>query len=194
MNLLGLIDSIGITGALLAALWQLYRANRDNRQRDADRRTERSLALYEAVVAEGSTYEAFHRLSVFLRREGTRMVGATTWRLLQDHDLEPGGLLDPSDRHNETPFADLYSVLWFFERVEISLDKGLVDREVLMQTLGFHFWWWGQLLCHLHGPKASSAIHHLSVEAQEWASAKGHLHDWRRRCQHDFDGQEAQKL
>lgn len=188
MDLLGVINSIGVTGALLAAIWQLRASNTSARERDEAQRTERALNLYKDLVAEGPTAEAFHRLSVFLRREGSAAGGRTSWRLISNADLDAGGLLDPNAREKEGLFADLYTVMWFFERTEISLTSRIVNRELLMQSLGFHFWWWGQILGTLDAPKASTAIRNLAIDAQDWASQTDTLDRWRSRCASDFDG------
>lgn len=182
------ISSLATAGALLAALWQLRSGVLDARERDEARRVERALELHEDVVAEGATYEGFHRFSVFLRRIGTQTHGLTTWHVVSDADLLTHGCLDPDDPTREQPFADLYTVLWFFERCQLALERRLVDQEVLMVTLGFHFWWWGQLLRDLRGPKASVAIHDLSQQAADWAAADGRLDDWYDRCLTDFAG------
>lgn len=194
MDVFGGVESVATTGALLAAIWQLRQGLRDGRARDDDRRTERALALYEDVVAESATYEAFHRLSVLLRRRGSADFGTTTWHVLSDADLSSGGYLDPAEVDSAQAFADLYAVMWFFERCEASLDRGLVDHEVLMSTLGFHFWWWGQLLARLVGPKATQAVHGLAADAERWATANGALTDWRARCATDFAGGPGRSL
>ncbi|MBC7593631.1 MAG: hypothetical protein H7288_06805 [Kineosporiaceae bacterium] len=188
MDLLGIINSIAVTGALLAAIWQLRESNKSARTRDESQRTERALALYRDLVAEGPAAEAFHRLSVYLRREGSMTAGRTSWRLLKNSDLDAGGLLDPSAPDKQQLFADLYTILWFFERTEISRASKIVNPELLMRTLGFHFWWWGQILVDLDAPKASGSIHALSIIAQEWAIETKNLDIWRSSCTFDFDG------
>lgn len=182
------ISSIATVGAVLAALWQLRLGLIDGRARDDDRRVERALALYEDLVSEGATYEGFHRLSILLRQIGSSKHGVTTWHVVTDADLGPGGELDPANRERERAFADLYAVLWFFERCKLSLSRGLVSEDVLLETVGFHFWWWGQVLRGLHGPKASMAVHDLAARAEAWAAEQGVLDDWRSRCGTDFDG------
>jgi hypothetical protein len=173
---------------LLAALWQLRQGVLDGRARDEDRRVERALDLYESLVAQGATYEGFHRLSIFLRRLGTHERGITTWHVVSDGDLDAGGCLDPAEREREQPFADLYAVLWFFERCKTALDRSLVSEDVLMSTVGFHFWWWGQILRDLRGPKATAAVHELAAKATTWAATNKELSDWQACCRTDFDG------
>lgn len=182
------INSVGTFGALCAAVWQLWRGRKDARARDGDRRVERALEMFDDVVAGGETAEAFHRLSVALRAHGSERHGVSTWHRLQDSDLTAGRFLDAEREERDRLFADLYTVLWFFERVDIALQRQLVDDDVLMQTLGFHFWWWGQVLLNLDGPKASASIHRLSLAAERWAAGNGMLDDWHRRCLTDFDG------
>lgn len=183
-----LINAVSVAGALVAAAWQVSRSVRDARARDQDRRTERALELYQDVVADGATAEAFHRLSVQLRHSGSRAHGFTTWHLLSDDDFDAGGLLDPAQDGKPSPFADLYSVLWYFERVENSLTFGLVDREVLFSTIGFHCWWWAQLLQDVRRPKASHSVRRLGAQVEEWGTANGQHAAWSEHCTDDFGG------
>ena len=89
---------------------------------------------------------------------------------------------------NDRLFADLYTVMWFFERAEVALNRRLVDRDALMATLGFHCWWWGQVLLELRGPKAVAAVHQLADDAGRWARSQGVMADWEARCTTDFAG------
>ncbi len=182
------VNSIALVGALGVAAYQLRRAGQDARQRDVDARTSRALDLYRDLVVEGDTAAAFHRLSLELRRRGTQRHGATTWLLLDDSDFDHGGVLDPQIPGSDSPFEDLYRVLWYFERVQISLKHGLVDESVLMETIGFHCWWWGELLRGVTTPKASAALRELRPVALAWAVEAGTLETWAERCQTDFDG------
>lgn len=88
----------------------------------------------------------------------------------------------------QTPFADLYRVLWYFECVETAVQYGLVDEEVLYRTIGFHCWWWVQLLSRVTAPKASRALRELGPESAGWASSAGYLDAWPASCTKDFDG------
>jgi hypothetical protein len=194
VSVLEALTSIATIGAVLAALWQLGLVVMDGRARDEDRRVERALALCADVVAEGATHEGFHRFSILLRRLGSKTHGATTWHVVRDADLEVGGELDPQRGDREQAFADLYAVLWFFERCEVSLNRKIVSEDVLMQTVGFHFWWWGQVLFELHAPKATVSVHALAVRAEQWAKSQHHLDDWKRRTEFDFDGGTAKDL
>jgi hypothetical protein len=188
MDLFSALSSLATAGALIAAIWQVRQGVTDARARDEDRRVERALVLYQSVVAEGATYEGFHRLSVLLRRLGSARFATTTWYVLSDSDLATGGCLDPGEESREQAFADLYTVLWFFERSRISVHRGLVNPDVLMSTLGFHFWWWGQILHELRGPKATEAVRELAQQARLWAETNGCLEDWMSRCSTDFNG------
>lgn len=188
VDIWNVLASLATVGALVAALWQLRRGVQDGRSRDEARRVERALEMYQSVIAEGATHDAFHRLSVLLRRIGTMETGCTTWHVLRDEDLTTGGILDPQDVSKEQAFADLYAVIWFFERCELTLRRGLVSEDVLFETLGFHFWWWGQVLLELKGPKASQSVHRLAVRSTEWARQAEVLSDWVSRCTTDFNG------
>ena len=186
MDWIDFAESIGILGALAVGLWQLRQSNADSRRRDEDARTERSLQLHNDIVAEGATHEAFHELSVFLREEGSTRYGATTWYLLNDEDFSGRGLMaqrGSDDRH----FRHVYTVLWFFERAEIALKYGLVNEKVLLHSVGYHIWWWNELLLDLHHPKAMDSLERLAIRAAEWASAEGVLDDWKSRCSTDFN-------
>jgi hypothetical protein len=182
------VNSLGIIGGLVGGAFQVRRLATEGRHRDADRRTERSLELYRDLVVDGDTANAFHRLSVLLRHEGTKKFGLTTWYVMEETDFESGGLLDPSLTGIDTPFQDFYRVLWFFERAYNALQFGLVDPGVLFQTTGFHCWWWGQLLRKIKSPKAMYALLQLIPRASEWAHNSGEYERWVSHCMTDFDG------
>lgn len=186
--LIDAISSLAIIGGLGIGVIQLQRSIADARARDRDRRVERALELYRDLVVDGETAAAFHRLSVFLRRRGTALYGVTTWFLLGNKDLEVGGLLDPEAAEGDTEFRDLYQVLWFLERVETSADKGLVDADVLMQTIGFHCWWWAEMLRDVSAPKAIRAVKSLGPKARAWAVRTGEFKRWADSCRTDFGG------
>lgn len=188
MEWFGPIESLATVGALVAVLWQLRQSVNDGRRRDEDHRVERALTLHEQLVAEGATQEGFHRLSVLLRRLGTAECGTSTWHVLSDTDLERGGCLDPHREDREQAFADLYAVMWYFERCQLALDRHLVSEDVLMSTVGFHFWWWGQLLRNLRGPKATQSVARLAEIARGWSANAGVIGDWHNRCATDFQG------
>lgn len=188
MDWVGGIESVGIVGALLVSAYQTWRMANEERKRDADRRTERSLELYRDLVVEGDTAAAFHRLSVRLRDEGSSEYGTTTWLCPRDSDFDPGKVLDPAAPGIASPFEDLYRVLWFFERVDRSLEHGLVDRHVLFSTIGFHCWWWASILWHIEEPKAKASLAGLGRMTRDWAEDEGVLPDWERRCEFDFNG------
>lgn len=188
MSWFDVIDSVGIVGAFAIGADQIRRGVRDARRRDEDRRTERTLELYRDVVVDGETSLAFHRLSVLLRRLGTERHGRTTWLLLSDEEFGRGGLLDPTKPELDTPFQDLYQVIWYFERVEMSIRYGLVDQDVLYRTVGFHCWWWAQILRNIHTPKAARALKLLAPQARDWAVANDEYERWVAHCADDFDG------
>lgn len=188
------VNAVGVSGALGVGAYQATRAVHDARVRDQDRRTERALTLYRDLVAEGATASAFHRLSLMLRRLGAASSGGTTWQLLNDADFGSAGALDPAEPALEAPFEDLYRVLWFFERVDTALAYGLLDEDVLFETIGFHCWWWAQLLRNVHSPKASGSLHQLGPRAARWAHDAGRLETWKSHCQTDFNGGPAIEL
>lgn len=183
-----LVNTVGIMGALITAAVQVHRAARDAKQRDAERRVERALQLYSDLVVDGATADAFHRLSVLLRQLGSERHGKTTWLLLDDRQFDTGGILDPLKDERHAPFEDLYRVLWYFERVDTALNRGLVDKDVLFETIGFHCWWWAQLLRSVKSPKATAAITALGPRASDWAKAAGEYATWVAKCSNDFDG------
>jgi len=183
-----IINAAGVIGALGVAGYQTRRLVLDARSRDEDVRTERALSFYRDLVVDGDTAQSFHRMSVLLRRTGTAAHGFTTWSVIGDEALQRGGLLDPEDSALEGPFQDLYQVLWFFERVDRALQFGLVHEDVLFSTVGFHCWWWGQLLRRLDGPKAAKSIRELGPRAARWAARNDELDRWLEHCPSDFDG------
>lgn len=188
MDWINAVGQLATAGALIAAIWQLRQGVIDARLRDRDRRVERALGYYESVVAEGETQRAFHRLSVALRLQGSKDHGMTTWHVVYDRDLEAEGFLDPTDAGKTQLFADTYAVLWLFERCELALHRQIVDRDMLMETLGFHFWWWSQMMRGLQSPKAAAAVHRLGTMARTWADDRGRLDEWHARCATDFEG------
>ncbi len=188
MGWVDVVNAVGVVGALGVGAYQLRTFAVEGRQRDADRRIERSLELYEDVVVGGDTAEAFHRLSVLLRHRGTEQFGRTTWLILTDDDFDPGGVLDPSATGVGTPFADFYRIIWFFERAENALDFGLLNEDVFFRTTGFHCWWWGQLLGQVSAAKAMKSLRGLAPRAEQWARTEGLLESWMSHCLTDFNG------
>ncbi len=182
------VNSVGIVGALGVAVVQTQRLVLDTRKRDEDRRVERALELYRDLVVEGDTATAFDQLSVLLRTEGAKRFHVKTWLLVDDSEFETGGLLDPTVPGLGTTFQNIYRVLWFFERVETALSFDLVADQVMFRTIGYHCWWWGQLLRNVHSPKAAAALHGLAPKAAEWAATSGVYDEWVARCANDFDG------
>jgi hypothetical protein len=139
-------------------------------------------------VADGETAKAFHRLSVLLRQLGSRSFGITTWLLIGDDDLHAGGCLSPERAEYDTAFEDLYRVLWYFERVKTASTYNLVNESVLFETIGFHCWWWNEILRDLHSPKAVRAIRDLGEAAEHWARTHSQYENWCGRCATDFAG------
>lgn len=187
-NWFNLINSVGIMGALLVGVYELRRTAREARARDEDRRVERSLELHKDAATEGETAEAMNRLSALLRSTGSGEFGSTTWHLLTDEDFSTGGVLDPSEPASQSAWQDLYRVLWFFERLAIARNRGLVNESVLFESLGYHCWWWAQLLRHVQGPKAARFLHALGPPAEEWARREGWYDHWYRSSESDFGG------
>jgi len=182
------ISSVGIVGAFAAGVYQAHRLAEDARERDRERRIERALDLYRDLVVESDTATAFHQFSVALRAEGFRRFHISTWYLPLDGDLDHDGFLDPTVPGMETSFQNLYKVLWFFERAHNALEFRLVDADVTFNTIGYHCWWWGQVLLMIREPKASVALHRLAARAEAWARENHHYDDWVARCTHDFGG------
>lgn len=177
-----------MVGALLLSAYQTRQLAADSRQRDEERRVELALNLYRDLVVDGDTANAFHRLSVGLRKVGTARHNTITWYLPKDDDLGVGGLMDPSADADGSDFADLYRVMWFFERAHIALTHGLIAKEVFFEAAGFHVWWWNEILRDIEGPKAMSALRALAVEVDSWARSTSRIDSWRSRCMTDFNG------
>jgi hypothetical protein len=182
------VNSFGIVGALGVGAYQTRRLVTDARQRDAERRVERAIELYRDLVVEGDTAASFNRLSVLLRNMGAEKFKIHTWYLMDDTEFLPGNLLDPALAGVDTAFQDLYRVLWFFERTEAVLNFGLAEQEVMFQTIGFHCWWWGQLLWGVRSLKASDSIHRLAPLVAQWARENSKYELWVSRCTTDFGG------
>jgi hypothetical protein len=181
------VNSAGIVGALGLTAFQTRRLLLDARDRDEDRRTERALDLYRDLVVDGDTAKAIESVSVMLRNAGGEKFGCVTWLVIGDEEFGPGGLLCPGTDEKDRIYQDFYRVLWYFERVENSLHFGLIQPEVLFRSIGFHCWWWGQLLRNIHSVKAVSALHVLAPRATEWARRNGEYDRWLTRCATDFD-------
>ena len=79
-------------------------------------------------------------------------------------------------------------MLWFFERTEIALRFNLVNPDVLFNAVGFHCWWWGQLLRNIQAPKATFALRNLAPRAAIWASENEVYKEWTSHCTSDFNG------
>lgn len=188
MNVAEWLNSAGVLGALIFTGYQTRRSMVESRSRSASERVARALDLYRDLVVDGDTADAFHRLSNLLRMEGTRKCGTVSWMLLCDADLERGGFLDCPDDAVNTPFRDVYQVLWFFERAEIALEADLVDPEMFQKTIGYHCWWWAQILRDFEAPKAAQAVHKLGSLAERSAVEGELLDGWVERCLTDFGG------
>ncbi len=181
------IAAIATVGALGAAIWQLWVGNRDRRDSEQSTRADRAMKLFEEVVAGGDTAKAFHELSLYLRRLGSDG-GVVTWYLADDDDLQGEGVFSPAQPTSEEAFAKLYTVLWFFERVQGSLASKVIDPSACFRTTGFHIWWWDQLLRDVNLPKASSALSELGRWVTAEAAASGELEMWHTKCATDFGG------
>jgi hypothetical protein len=182
------VSAGGIVTAFGFSAYQTRRLVLDARQRDADRRTERALELYRDLVVEGDTANSFNNVSVCLRKEGSRRFHVYTWFLPTDAELGDGGIFDPGAADKSTLFEDLYRVLWYFERVESALYFELLDEHVLFRTIGFHCWWWGELLRGVEAPKASDSLRKLAPMAADWAHRNNDYDRWVSRCLTDFNG------
>ena len=178
MAWLDYVNAAGIIAALGLSSFQTRRLVVDARLRDEERRTERALELYKA----------FESLSVLLRNEGARRYIVNTWFVMDEKELQSGGMLDPGRPGLDTAFQNFYRIMWYFERVKHSMDFKLANPEVLLATVGYHCWWWGQLLKNITSPKAIDALHALAPLAADWARRHDVYAVWMARCQHDFNG------
>ena len=124
---------------------------------------------------------------MLLRHRGAEEYGITTWFVMTDAEFETGGMLDPSLTGLETPFEDFYRVIWFFERADNALKFNLLSHEVFFRTVGFHCWWWGQLLNKINTPKAMKSLRELAPQATEWAKRDGVYKSWLSHCATDFN-------
>jgi hypothetical protein len=182
------VAAVATAGALIAAIWQLWVANRDRRDAEQSVRSDRAVKLFEEVVAGGDTAAAFHELSLYLRRLGSDGRAEVTWYLADDDDLHGDGVFSPAHAGSEAAFAKLYTVLWFFERVHGSLETKVIDADACFRTTGFHIWWWDQLLRGVTQPKARAALTDLARWVTAEAARRGELDNWVQRCATDFGG------
>lgn len=188
------VETVALLGALIAAAVQVAMLRRDRSEQDRQRREILTLDLHRDMTVDGETAAAFRRLSVSLRGLGTAHRGMTTWYLIRDADLAPGGLFDLAREAAAQDYVDLYRVLWYLQRVSAARAAGIVDDDFLFALMGFHLWWWNQLLRHLSAPSAMPSVLRLGVAAERWADVNRHMSNWTRRCANDFDGAGAVRL
>lgn len=193
-NWFDVVGALAVFGAFLATLWQLYRANADNRMRDRERRAARAVDLYEHMVSGTSVSKAYLELANMLRTSGTAHHGFHTYTVVTDKDFEPGGLLDSESFASANAFSNVYIVMWYFERVNIAFEDGLVDRETLFKLMAYRLWWTCQLLGELEDPAAIGALKSLGRQAEGWGEENGLLASWLVGCAVDFDGRAPKVL
>lgn len=187
MNILDILQSVGVAGALIFSGAQTELLRRDANKRTRERREESALELHRDFTVDGEAAAASRRLSISLRAKGTAKYGATTWLTLSDADLQHGGGLDHSSSGNEQDYADLYRILWFLERVYTTEELNLIDRDLLFQLAGFNIWWWNQILRGIRSPTVMVKVVSLAISVEEWATPLGKLDEWSQSCESDFD-------
>lgn len=182
------LASMATAGGLFAAIWQLWVGNRDRRKSENSVRAERAMHMYEEVVAGGPVADAFHDLSVFLHEVGSAEFEVPTWHVAKDIDFSNGGIFSTETKAQGEAFRDLFTVLWFFERVASARASQVIDSDACYRSMGYHIWWWDQILYEMHAPKARKQLRELATWVTELAKSDGQLLDWQARCMTDFDG------
>jgi hypothetical protein len=187
MNILALVETVALLGALIFSALQTLLLRRDQNERMRQRREEAALELHHDLAIDGEAAAAFRRLSVSLRAAGMSKYHTATWLTLSDRDREPGGMLDHSSPGNEQNYADLYRVLWFFERAYTFAKLDLVDADLLFSLAGFHIWWWNQILREVRQPTVMEKVIDLGIKAEAFAQRDNRLSNWQQRCSSDFN-------
>lgn len=68
---------------------------------------------------------------------------------------------------DQTPLRDLYKILWCFERIHVSIARGLLDLELAAGMLGSHTVWWDALCRRIPArPETTSYREPLQLLAQ----------------------------
>jgi hypothetical protein len=60
------------------------------------------------------------------------------------------------------PIGDAYSILWYFERTEAALARGLLEDELLHKLLGRHIAWWDEAILRDQSESMRPALERLA--------------------------------
>jgi hypothetical protein len=152
------IGAVGTVTAIVAATVVAVSQLRAERRLSA---VERTIALHEAATT-GEIGAARQRLSQYMwdagSTEGVHRCCQPTWEQLLGarYTTVPDGLADLSvypheivTRPGQTPVKDLYTILWFFQRVADADHTGLLDPDLTWGMLAHHTVWWGTLCARI---------------------------------------------
>jgi hypothetical protein len=194
MKVQDLFQTLGVLAAIAFSTYQIILLRKDANRRECQRREETALQLHRDITMDGEAAAGCRRLSLSLRARGMQIYGTETWSLVLEEDFNPGGLLDSSSPENQQNYADVYRTMWYFERVYTVERSDLVDSDLLFSLIGFHVWWWNQILRNVRHPVVMRKVIELGHRSEVWAASQGRLQDWVQRCRNDFDNAGAKAL
>jgi hypothetical protein len=153
-------------------------------------RVERVIALHRDLTA-GEVGAARLRFSSYLFRVGAELGGGHVCYPPTLDELEAAMLVTPTGHltfdighypmdimpaHEARPAADLYLVLWCFERIEAGVAGGALDDAMLAKLVAPHVVWWNHATCRITSRETRYltslrrlAIRLSTVELEEWA-------------------------
>lgn len=152
------VGAVGTIGAIAAATVVAVSQLKAQRRLSA---VERTIALHEAATTR-EIGAARQRLSQHLWNAGsaggTHRCCQPTWEQLLGGRFAriQDGLADLSAYSpaiaagpGQTPLKDLYTILWFFQRVADADHTGLLDPDLTWGMLAHHTVWWGTLCARI---------------------------------------------
>lgn len=152
------VGAVGTIGAIAAATVVAVSQLKAQRRLSA---VERTIALHEAATTR-EIGAARQRLAQHMWNAGSaggeHRCCQPTWEQLLGGRFAriPDGLADLSTyspaiaaEPGQTPLKDLYTILWFFQRVADADHTGLLDPDLTWGMLAHHTVWWGTLCARI---------------------------------------------
>ena len=180
------IGAVGTIGAIAAATAVAVSQLRAQRRLSA---VERTIALHEAATTQ-EIGAARQRLSRYMWEAGStggmhRCCQPTWEQLLGARYMPiPEHLADLSTYPPEiatgpgqTPLDDLYTILWFFQRVADADHTGLLDPDLTWGMLAHHTVWWGTL-CARIDERHTQYVRPLKYLAERYGRQDTSLATW----------------
>jgi len=144
--------------AMVSAVFALVQLRANERAR----RVDRVIQMHQSLTG-GEVGAARDRFTSFMWRVGDSGESATQgpYRPTIDSLIAPAVAAPPPDGEQGrlayypddltdsggiAPLQDLYKVLWCFERIEAARSHNTLDRDLLVNLIGFHAAWWDHLL------------------------------------------------